>query len=521
MQKYSTDVVIIGAGLAGLVTALEVIKQNKQVILVDSQPASEMGGLANWAFGGMALIDTPEQRSKGIKDSPEIAYEDWCRYAEFTDQDEYPRAWARRYAEYSIPEIYEYIRDLKVKFIPTVNWPERGREIVGNSIPRYHILWGCSKRLVTQLSRQVKQYPANRIGYHFDTRIEELIVTNGRVTGCRTKITEYHAESVVIATGGFGGNIGMVRENWPKDWSPLSQELLNGCDPSNDGHMHKVAKAHGANVTYLDRMWNYAAGIAHPQPRFENHGLSVIPCRSAIWLDHSGKRMMPPLIGGQDTVELVHQINEHQVPYSWQIFNKRIALKEIAISGSEHNTSIRDRKMFKFASEILLGNHGLYNQLSRESSDFIVASNLDELIDKMQQHSQDNQLNPEQLKKDLTAYDQALSSSDRSDVQVANILDVRTYLADRLRTATPKSILDNPPLVALKLQTITRKSMGGLVTNLDSQVLDTNNNIIPGLYAVGEAAGFGGGGASGKRSLEGTFLPGCVLTARQAARSLV
>ncbi len=516
MQKHSADVIVVGAGLAGIVTALELVKKQRHVILIDARPESDMGGLANWAFGGMALVGTPEQQSKKINDNQELALSDWLNYAKFDESEHWAKSWAEYYVDRCMPEVYEYVKSLGMKFLPAVNWAERS----GNSVPRYHILWGCSLRLIQLLKEQL-QHHSKYIDYHFEQKVLSLTTENNRITGCLTSDREYTAPSVVIATGGFGGSLTKVKAHWPPHWSPLKQSMLNGCHPQNDGLLAEHACSHGAQLRNMHNMWNYAAGIKHPQAQFPDQGLSLIPCRSALWVKPSGERIMPPIMGGFDTVELCHIINELQIPYSWQIMNRAIALKEFAISGSEHNPSIRDQNTFAFIRELLFGNRWLVDKMARESSEFILADDLDSLISQMQTHSENQELRKADLINALNNYDASLSRHDLTDPQVNQLLTLREYLPDRFRTLKPQSLLKKPPFIAIKCRLISRKSMGGLMTNLDSQVLDQQQNPIHGLYAVGEAAGFGGGGASGEKSLEGTFLSGCILTGRQAARSLL
>ncbi len=475
----------------------------------------------------MSLIGTPEQKLKGIKDTPEIAYRDWCSFAGFDDNDDnqyWPKQWAKYYVENSISEIYEYIHNLNIKFLPAVNWVERGLYTPGNTLPRYHILWGASLRVIQQLALRLSQYEGNQLTYLFDTKAEQLIKTGLKVTGCSDQQeNEYYAENTVIATGGFTGNLDKVRQVWPKDWGKPQKALLNGTHPTNDGHMHDCVEKIGGQTTNMQNMWNYAAGIPNPNPDFKKHGLSLIPCRSALWVDHKGHRIGPePLVTGFDTLHMCQQINRLQLPHSWQILNQRIALKELAISGCEHNQSIRDRKFLTMLKDVLMGNKKLIKQMLSESSSFIVADNLQELISKMNALESNHPIEDGVLTSTINNFDHMLRQKPNlwNDDQVRRILSVRKYSTDKLRTCYPKPLQDNGPLIAIKLNLITRKCLGGIKTNLQGSVLDQNDSPIEGLYAVGEATGFGGGGASGKRSLEGTFLSGCILTARQTARSL-
>lgn len=525
-MNKNTDIIIVGAGIAGLVCALEALKTGKTVRIIDAQEREKTGGLARIAFGGMALIDTPEQKSKGVKDSPEIAYRDWCSFAEFDENDHWPKQWAKYYVEHSIPEIYEYVRSHDVKFLPAVNWVERGLYVPGNSLPRYHIMWGSSLRLVNQLKQQLESYEGKSLSYQFNTRVEQLITKGQTVVGCNTRDKEsvqdsFYAESVVIASGGFTGNLEKVRSVWPKDWGPAQPGLLNGTHPSNDGSMHDCAADVGADITHMQDMWNYAAGIPKPNPEFDRQGLSLIPSKSALWLDHKGERIGPePLVTGFDTNHMCQQISQQQLPHSWQIMNRRIALKELAISGCEHNPSIRDRKFFSMLRELLLGNHRLLDRMLSESDHFIIAEDIEQLVDKMNQLAPEHAVSPSVLKATIENYDAMVKRGEKlwNDDQIRRILATRNWMTDRLRTCYPKPLQDEGPLIAIKLNLITRKSLGGIKTDLQCRVLNKADQPVEGLFAIGEAAGFGGGGASGKRSLEGTFLSGCILTARQAAR---
>jgi predicted oxidoreductase len=527
-MNNKTDIIIIGAGISGLVCALESLKLGKKVLIIDAQPRDKLGGLAKVAFGGMALVGTPEQKLKGIKDSPEIAYQDWCSFAEFGADDYWPKQWAKYYVENSISEVYDYIKALNVKFLPAVSWVERGLYTPGNSLPRYHILWGASIRLINQIIIQLSQYENTLLTFKFNCKATQLLKANNRIVGCSTsnndlKDSEYFADAVVVATGGFTGNLNKVEAVWPKDWGEPQPGLLIGTHPTNDGKMHECVEDIGGQTTHMENMWNYAAGFPNPNPDFENHGLSLIPPRSALWVDHKGKRIGPePLVTSFDTLHLCRQINKLQIPHSWQILNQRIALKELAISGSEHNTAIRDREFVTMLKEVFLGNKKLLNKMLKESDHFIIADTVEELVVKMNDLTKEQLVSVEELSNTVNSFDQIVSKKESlwSDEQLRKIMLVRKWSTDKLRTCYPKTLQDHGPLLAIKLNLITRKCLGGVKTDLQCRVLDQTDQPIDGLYAIGEASGFGGGGSNGKRSLEGTFLSGCILTARQAARSI-
>ena len=361
--------------------------------------------------------------------------------------------------------------------------------------------------------------------------MDELIVESNRVIGCEAhdelKQTnlEFFADHVVVATGGINGTLENVRKNWHREWGEPPAEMLNGTDPASDGRVHDAVARHGGQLTHLDKMWNYAAGIPHPFPHFEGHGLSLIPCKSALWLDHTGQRIGPePLVTGFDTNELCRRVCELEKPHTWQLLNWRIAAKEFAISGSEHNPNIRDRKLIPFLKDVLLGNHRLVKQMAEQSDHFIVADTLPELVNKMNALDGNDDVSLENVERVVSEFDGMLmrGQSYWNDDQVRRIQHARAYRSDKIRTCKPKPILDQKagPLIAMKLRLITRKSLGGIQTDLSSRVLDGSEQPIQGLYAIGEAAGFGGGGSNGFKSLEGTFLSGCILTARAAASAI-
>ncbi|KGJ99615.1 FAD-binding dehydrogenase [Thalassotalea sp. ND16A] len=550
-QDGRIDALIIGAGIAGLTAALELAKQQKQVVILDNQDESQVGGLARSAFGGMALVGTPEQKRNGIKDSAEIALEDWYSFANFSDDDKYPRQWAKHYVERSYEDVYCYVKNLGVKFLPAVNWVERGLYSGGNSLPRYHVMWGTSLELVDKVMAAIAPYIDTYVHFKFNHHVDSLLIDENRVVGCCARpiqmgnfnikanansstITDtnkkhdnaalnFYAKHTIVAGGGFTGNLDMVKQHWPRTWSKPPKTLLNGTHPGSDGAMHDEVAKYGGHLTHMDKMWNYAAGIPHPQPKFSGHGLSLIPCKSALWLDADGKRIGPnPLVTGFDTNYLCQRMAEQEQGYAWQVLNWKIASKEFAISGAEHNIMIRDKKFFSFLKETLLGNHRLVKQMQTESDHFIVANSVAELTKKMNAIAAENPIEQTILQQTLDDYDQILArpESQWNDDQIRRIEHARKWKADKLRTCKPHPIQDSKhgPLIAIKVVLISRKSLGGIQTNLDSQVLDNNEQCINGLFAIGEAAGFGGGGASGAKSLEGTFLSGCILTAQQAAR---
>ena len=537
MENNHSDVLIIGAGIAGLVTAYECLNKGLIVTIIDRDKANKVGGLAKLAFGGMALVDTPLQRKMGIHDSADIALRDWHSFAQFGDEDYWPKQWADYYVNNSSSKVYDWLTKLGLKFFPAVNWVERGLQGDGNSLPRYHIIWGTGHRLVTLFEELLRKHPnKSKLNFLFEHKVDDFIFDSGNVIGCKAthqsldekgnRESSFYANYVIAACGGIAGSLDKVRDNWYKPWGSAPSDMLNGSHQYADGLIHDCLAQKNASVTHLDKMWNYAAGIPHPQPLFPGHGLSLIPCKSALWLDADGKRIGPePLVTGFDTNELCRRVSQQTDPYTWQVLNWRIAAKEFAISGSEHNPSIRDRKLFSFLKEVLFGNHQLIKNLAQDSDHFIVADTLTELVQKMNELNGDTRILEDRLNNEITKFDGMLKRGKAlwNDDQVRRIQQARAWRSDKFRTCSPKPIMDKKsgPLIAMKLRLISRKSLGGIQTNLESQVLDNQGNVMPGLYAIGEAAGFGGGGASGFKSLEGTFLSGCILTARAATQSII
>ncbi|OJU89809.1 MAG: FAD-binding dehydrogenase [Burkholderiales bacterium 66-5] len=531
MTATQAEVLVIGGGLAGIVSALELLRAGKRVTLIDRDTPERFGGLALWAFGGMALVGTPLQARAKIKDSPEIALADWLRFGELAPDDHWPLQWAKYYVEHSRAQVHDWLLAHGLKFMPAVQLVERGRHGDGNSVPRYHIVWGTARHLTRTLIAALLAADQGRLTRLHRHRVTALDTQNGRITGA-VAVNEatgaevrLQADAVVLAMGGINGSHEEARRNWPKD-RPLPAAMLNGAHPFADGRMHHWAARHmGAQITHAGEMWNYAAGIPHPFPHFPGHGLSLIPAKSALWLDHAGRRIGPePLVTGFDTHWLCQQVAAQPKPWTWQLMNWRIAAKEFAISGAEHNQRIRDRQFPWFLKETLLGNHRLLRQMQRQSPHFLVADTLRELANRMNQLTASLDIDPAVLQATADRFDAHFSHGrPEDDAQVRRILQARAWGPDKLRTSRPAP-LQKPgsgPFIALHTQLITRKSLGGLQTDLHSRALDARGAPIAGLYCVGEAAGFGGGGASGKRSLEGTFLPGCILTAQAAARSII
>lgn len=532
MKKYKTDVAIIGGGIAGIVAAIDLLDKNKKVIILEKDIEENFGGLAKESFGGILMVGTPEQKRLGIKDSPELALQDWLSFGDFgkdPKSEKWGRVWAEHYVNESRQWIYNFLKSKGVKFLPVPLWVERGLYGEGNSVPRWHVVWGTGEGLIKKLIQALEEHQ-NRANLTilFEHQVNELQTQNGKITGCTGKDLatrfdfELEAENTIVATGGINGSLEKVRENWHKDWGQAPQIILNGAHKFADGNMHSVSEKQGANIINLDKMWNYAAGVHHWKPRKPLHGLSLVPPKSALWLNAYGERIAPmPLVSGFDTRDLVTQVCNQEHGYSWQLMNMRIAKKELAISGAEFNPSIRKNSKVGLLKEILFGNSWLLDQI-KTCKDFVMADTLEELVKKM--NALENPVNVElaSVENAVFAYDNEIARGANlfNDEQLRRIEHLRKWRADKLRTCKPKPISANPPFIAIREFIISRKSLGGIETNLESQVLSKTGEPIQGLYAVGEAAGFGGGGINGLRGLEGTFLGGCIYSARKAAASI-
>ncbi|TAE55129.1 MAG: FAD-binding dehydrogenase [Bacteroidetes bacterium] len=526
-----TDVIIIGGGLAGMVCALELLDRNLNVVLLDRRDEKSLGGLARWAMGGLFYVDSPFQRKAKIKDSPELALSDWLSYAEFEPGDDLPRAWAEQYVHRCTEEVYEWLKPKGVKYVPSVQWLERGLEQRGNSVPRFHVVWGAGHGLVQALKKNLYQHPRfGQLKMLFQHKATELIRSNGRVSGVQVlnelqnEAFELEASAVIIAAGGITGDVEVVKRNWYAPWGKAPEDLLSGSHLQANGEIHGVAQRAGAHITHLDKQWNYAAGVHHPDAEHGRHGLSVIPPKSALWLNWRGERIGPrPLVAGYDTRYLVERICQEEKTYTWQVLNRKIALKELAVSGSAYNDALREQRTLAFIGNLLFGNRSLLDTLSTRCPDVLMAHSVEELSGKMNALTGDAAVDAARLRATLESWDREVAKGDASsDEQMQLLARLREYSGDRMRMAGPQPILDPDagPLIAIREFILTRKSLGGIQTDLQSRVLQPDGQPIAGLFAVGEAAGFGGGGIHGRRALEGTFLGNCVFTSRIAVKSL-
>ena len=537
-KKLQYDVAIIGGGLAGISAALELLGHDLKIVLIDRDSERNLGGLATKSLGGMTLVNTPVQRLNRIQDSPEIALRDWHSFAQFADDDIWPRKWAELYVNRSVDDIYNWLKPKGIKFFPIPHWVERGEFGDGNSLPRYHIIWGTGQHLMHTLIKELKCHPkANSLTCLFDHKVETLVLQNHTISGVQgthqetRKPFEIEAPVVLVASGGINGDINRVKREWDQSWGEPPEHILNGAHQYADGTVHDAVKKIDGNITHLHQMWNYAAGIHHPAPEVANEGLSLIPPKSALWLDATGKRFGPlPLVTGFDTHLICKRIAQDPYGYSWQVMNWKIALKEIAVSGADSNPAFRDRQIIQLARDIFLGNHKLLEYLAGECEDVVIADSLEELVDKMN-HLNSNSptkcrgiVDLDTIRQSIGRYDEQvdLGMEFHNDDQLRRIAQVRNWRGDRSRTCKFEKIMQKKsmPLVAFREFIVSRKSMGGIQTDLESRVLSLGGEPIPGLYAAGEAAGFGGGGISGLKSLEGTFISNCILNARMAVRSI-
>ena len=543
MSDTQADVIIVGAGLAGLVAACEVVDRGKRVLIVDQENSANLGGQAFWSFGGLFFVDSPEQRRLGVHDSHELALQDWLGTAAFDRQEDYwPRQWAHAYVDFAAGEKRSWLRARGLRIFPLVGWAERGgydAQGHGNSVPRFHITWGTGPALVDIFARRLRDQPNVRFAHRH--QVDELIVEGDAVTGVRGTVLEpsmeprgvpssrksvgefeFRAPAVIVTSGGIGGNHDLVRANWPKRMGRVPEQLLAGVPAHVDGRMIAITEKAGARVINRDRMWHYTEGITNYDPIWPLHGIRIIPGPSSLWLDAKGKRLPVPLYPGFDTLGTLEYIAKSGYDYNWFVLNARIIEKEFALSGQEQNPDLTGRSVRQLlASRARSGPPGPVQAFIDRGVDFVSANSLHDLVSAMNKLPDVVPLDYATVADEVTARDREIANRFTKDSQITAIRAARRYLGDRLgRVVAPHRLADPKagPLIAVKLHILTRKTLGGLETDLDSRVLKADGTPLDGLYAAGEVAGFGGGGVHGYRALEGTFLGGCIFSGRAAGR---
>lgn len=540
------DVIIVGAGLAGLVAAAELADAGKRVLLLDQEPEQSLGGQAFWSFGGLFLVDSPEQRRLGIHDSHELALRDWLGTADFDrEEDHYPRQWAEAYVAFAAGEKRSWLVERGLQFFPIVGWAERGGYGAighGNSVPRFHITWGTGPSLVEIFARRVREAAQKGlITFKFRHRVNELLLTGGAVTGVQGDILEpsdvprgapssrtvidsftLTARAVIVTSGGIGANHDLVRQNWSPRLGAPPKRMLSGVPDYVDGRMIGIAESIGANVINRDRMWHYTEGLENWNPIWSRHGIRILPGPSSMWFDARGNRLPVPLFPGFDTLGTLAHIGKTGYDYTWFVLTQNIIKKEFALSGSEQNPDLTGKSWRMVLQRVRRGLPEPVEAFMKKGADFIVEQNLGELVRRMNALTGEDLIEYTALEREIKARDSQLDNRFGKDSQITAIRAARKFIGDRLiRTAPPHRILDPKaaPLIAVRLNILTRKTLGGLQTDLSSRVLGKDGAPVPGLYAAGEVAGFGGGGMHGYRALEGTFLGGCIFSGRTAGRT--
>ena len=541
------DVIIVGAGLAGLVAAAELADAGRKVLIVDQEPEQNLGGQAFWSLGGLLFVDSPEQRRMGIRDSRELAWQDWLGTAGFDREEDYwPRKVAEAYIDFAAGEKRAWLREMGHRVFPVLGWAERGGYDAtghGNSVPRFHITWGTGPGVVEPFERRVREAEAKGlITLCFRHRVDEILATNGTIDGVRGAVLEddnaprgqetnrqekgefsYHAQAVIVASGGIGGNHELVRKNWPERLGRCPERMVSGVPAHVDGRMLDITRQAGGQIINPDRMWHYVEGVQNWDPIWPKHGIRILPGPSSLWFDATGRRFPAPLYPGSDTLGQLAHIQSTGYDYSWFILDQSIIKREFALSGSEQNPDITG-KSWRETLKRPFGKKGTgpVEAFKEHGADFVVRDNIEDLVKGMNELTGDHLLDPADIRYQIEARDRELANKFTKDFQVMAMHNARHFSGDRMvRTAKPHRMLDpkHGPLIAVKLNILTRKTLGGLHTNLEAQVLGDNGEPVPGLYAVGEAAGFGGGGMHGYRALEGTFLGGCLFSGRNAGRA--
>jgi predicted oxidoreductase len=551
-EVVDADVIVVGAGLAGLAATVELANAGRRVLLLDQEPESNLGGQAFWSFGGLFLVDSFEQRRMGIKDSRELAWQDWTGSAYFdrgiddpAGEDYWAYRWAQAYVDFAAGEKRSWLHKMGVRWFPLVAWAERGGYLAdghGNSVPRFHVTWGTGPGVLAPFVTRARE-ASDLVEFRFRHRVDGLTVTAGAVDGVRGAILEpsdavrgapssrtetgafeLHAPLVIVTSGGIGGNFDLIRQNWPDRLGPPPERMISGVPAYVDGRMLAIAERAGGRLVNHDRMWHYTEGIQNWDPIWPRHGIRILPGPSSMWFDARGRRFPAPNFPGFDTLGTLGAIRESGYEYSWFVLTEKILEKEFALSGSEQNPDLTGKDIKLTLSRVRSGAPAPVEAFKQRGADWVVADTLPELVAGMNKLTGETLIDPADLERQIIARDREIDNPFTKDLQVMAIRNARRFRGDRLaRTAAPHKILDPKagPLIAVRLNLLTRKTLGGLQTDLSGQVLSRADPTrpVPGLLAAGEVAGFGGGGMHGYRSLEGSFLGGCRFSGRQAGRA--
>ena len=491
-------------------------------------------------------MNSPEQRRLGICDSRDLAMQDWLGSAGFDrDDDHWPRRWAEAYIDFAAGEKRAWLHAQGLRFFPVVGWAERGGALAtghGNSVPRFHITWGTGPGVIAPFVRRVRDGVARgRITVRFRHRVNDIASSAGAVIGVdgsvlapseiargepssRDVVGEFalRAQAVIVTSGGIGGNHDLVRQYWPSRLGTPPARMLSGVPAHVDGRMLAIAERAGGRVINRDRMWHYTEGIQNWNPVWSLHGIRILPGPSSLWVDALGQRLPAPCFPGFDTLATLDHILHTGFDYSWFVLTQKIIEKEFALSGSEQNPDLTGKSVRRVLSRVLPGATPPVEAFKAHGVDFVVERSLADLVRGMNAITDAPRIDAASLERVIVARDSQLGNPYAKDAQITAIRGAREYVGDRLiRVARPHRLLDPRagPLIAVRLSILTRKSLGGLETDLSSRVLGADGTPVPGLYAAGEVAGFGGGGMHGYRSLEGTFLGGCIFSGRTAGRA--
>ena len=541
------DVVVVGSGLAGLVATAELADAGKRVVLLEQEPEASFGGQAFWSLGGLFMVGTPEQRRMGIRDSHELAWQDWLGSAGFDrEEDHWPLRWAEAYVDFACGEKRAWLREMGHRIFPIVGWAERGDGTAsghGNSVPRFHLTWGTGPGLVEPFERRVRDAVARgRVTLRFRHRVDELVTTDGAVTGVRGAVLEpslvgrgeessrvvdgafeLAAQAVIVTSGGIGGDHDLVRASWPSRLGDPPTHMVAGVPAHVDGRMLAITESAGGRVINRDRMWHYVEGLHNWSPVWRDHGIRILPGPSSLWLDALGRRLPAPLFPGFDTLGTLAHVMRTGYEHTWFVLTQRIIEKEFALSGSEQNPDVTGKSIRQVLGRARGGAPAPVEAFKQNGEDFVVAATLPELVRGMNELVAEPVIDLAALERVIVARDREVDNPFTKDAQITAIRGARRYRGDRLtRVVKPHRLLDPDagPLIAVRLSILTRKTLGGLETDLESRVLRSGGVPVPGLYAAGEVSGFGGGGMHGYRALEGTFLGGCLFSGRAAGRAL-